>query len=184
MTVRQVSAVTRRLLRKGWCVWPVLLIALTLQGAEPPLEYQVKAAFLLNFTKFVEWPPESFSAADTPISICVTGDAGIGPVLEQMVEGEAVGGRKLVVQKAPADPSKCQVLFIGKAEKEVGRLLAGVSKGVLTVGEEVGFLADGGMIDFVIDNRRVRFDINQKAVGNSSLKLSSKLFNVARQVEK
>jgi hypothetical protein len=102
-----------------------------------------------------------------------------------MVEGESVSGRKLVVERAPADPSKsCQVLFVSKAEKEAAKLLAGQGRSVLTVGEADGFLADGGMINFVIENRRVRFDINQKAVGNSALKLSSKLFNVARQVEK
>jgi hypothetical protein len=144
----------------------------------------VKAAFLLNFTKFVEWPAEGFADAGSPMAICVVGDAPIGQVLEQMVEGESVDGRKLVVQRAPPEPAKCQVLFIGKSEKEVPQLLAGLGRSVLTVGEADGFLADGGMINFVIENRRVRFDINQKAVGNSALKLSSKLFNVARQVER
>jgi hypothetical protein len=75
-------------------------------------------------------------------------------------------------------------LFVSKSEKEAPKLLAGAGRNVLTVGETDSFLNDGGMINFVIDNRRVRFDINQKAVVNSALKLSSKLFNVARRVEK
>jgi len=152
---------------------------------QPPLEYQVKAAFLLNFTKFVEWPAQNFIAADSPISICVLGDAPVGPVLQQMVQGEQVGGRKLVMQTAPPDPAKsCQVLFVSKSDKEGIRLVGEMGRGVLTVGEDADFLASGGMINFIIDDRRVRFDINQKAVENSSLKLSSKLFQVARKVEK
>jgi hypothetical protein len=191
MTVGRVLAFSRRLLLRGSCILPSLLVALLAaadqrsQGAnQPPLEYQVKAAFLLNFTKFVEWPAEAFPAADSPIAICISGDAPIGPALEQTVEGESVSGRKIVVQKAPPDLSKCQVLFIGRAAKEVARLLNGLGRSVLTVGEADNFLAEGGMIGFVIDNRRVRFDISQKAVAASTLKLSSKLFNVARQVEK
>ena len=184
MTVR-VSALTKRRLRSLCTLSCLLTAGVASQAADvPPLEYQVKAAFLLNFTKFVEWPPESFTDAASPIAICVAGDAPIGPVLDQMVEGESVGGRKIQVQKAPQDPSKCQVLFVGKTEKEVPKLLAGLGRSVLTVGEADDFLGGGGMINFVIENRRVRFDINQKAVGNSSLKLSSKLFSVARQVEK
>lgn len=166
------------------------LLGLTLPASRaaeqaPPLEYQVKAAFLLNFTKFVEWPRDGFADAASPISICLAGDAPIGQVLEQMAQGESVNGRKVVLVRAPPEPAKsCQVLFVGKGEKEVPKLLSAVGPSVLTVGEAEGFLSDGGMINFVIDNRRVRFDINQKAVGNSALKLSSKLYNVARQVEK
>lgn len=156
------------------------------QAAEQPsLEYQVKAAFLLNFTKFVEWPADGFADAVSPISICVTGDTPVELALQQIVAGESVRGRKLAALRAPAEPSKsCQVLFVSKTEKDVSKLLAGLGRSVLTVGESEGFLADGGMINFVIEDRRVRFDINQKAAANSALKLSSKLFSVARQVEK
>ncbi len=179
-----------RLLR-AWCVWPCLnsLIFSAMLGSQaaeqPSLESQVKAAFLLNFTKFAEWPTESFTDPSSPISICVAGEDPIEPVLEQMVAGETVGGRRVAVLRAPADPAKsCQLLFVSKTEKEVPKLLAGAGRNVLTVGESEGFLAQGGMINFVLETRRVRFDINQKAVVNSALKLSSKLFNVARQVEK
>ena len=161
------------------------------QAAEPPpLEYQVKAAFLLNFTKFVEWPPESFADAASPIAICVVGDAPIGPVLEQMVEGESVGGRKIAGRREHRPIRRNgSVEMPGSVCRQDRKRSAQTSwpslgRSVLTVGETDDFLADGGMINFVIENRRVRFDINQKAVGNSALKLSSKLFNVARQVEK
>jgi hypothetical protein len=185
MTVKT-AALTKRLFER-WCAFSILLLTASLCSPAwdgPPLEYQVKAAFLLNFTKFVDWRNDTFADPPAPIAICIAGDAPIELPLNQMVEGETVGGRKLVVQKLPPDVSKCQALFISKSEKDVPKLLANLPRSVLTVGESEGFLADGGMINFVIENRRVRFDINQKAVNNSNLKLSSKLFNVARQVEK
>jgi hypothetical protein len=153
---------------------------------EQPLEYQVKAAFLMNFTKFVEWPSGAFSDAASPISICILGDDPFGRALDQVVEGETVNARKLVVQRLAATPrpKSCQILFITKAEKEASKVLAGLGAGVLTVGEGDGFLHEGGVIAFVIENRRVRFDINQAAAENTALKISSKLLQVARSVEK
>ena len=153
---------------------------------EQPLEYQVKAAFLLNFTKFVEWPATAFADEHSPLAICILGEDPFGNTLSEMVKGEGVNGHEIVIQRirrAPA-PKSCQVLFVGRAEREAARILSELGPGVLTVGEGEKFLQDGGIVAFVIEDRRVRFDINQRAVGNSALKLSSKLFNVARQVEK
>lgn len=155
------------------------------EQASVPLEYQVKAAFLLNFTKFVEWPADQFGEPNAPIAICIAGDNPVGLALDQMLEGELVGTRKVVMLRSPPDPAKsCKVLFIGRADHEAAKLIANAGRSVLTVGESDRFLSDGGMINFVLDNRRVRFDINQNAVANSALKLSSKLFSVARRVEK
>jgi hypothetical protein len=150
-----------------------------------PLEYQVKAAFLLNFTKFIDWPGTETPDRDSPFGICILGDDPFGPVLDQIVEGETVQGRKLAVQRVmrPA-PASCQVLFISRTEKDVAGVLAGLSGPVLTVGEEAGFLREGGMIGFVIDNHRVRFSINLAAADKAGLKISSKLLNVARSVER
>ncbi len=162
----------------GW------LPAMRAAGEPVPREYQVKAAFLLNFTKFVEWPTDGFADATSPIAICVAGEAPIEPVLRQMIEGESVNGRRIVMLKNPPAPSKsCQVLYVGNDQKEIPRLLSSLGRTTLTVGEVESFLADGGMINFVIDNRRVRFDINQKAIANSALKVSSKLLSIARRVE-
>ena len=156
------------------------------RAADAPLEYQVKAAFLLNFTKFVEWPAAAFAAPDSPVAICVLGDDPFGGALDQMVQGEVVNGRKLIVQRithAPL-PKTCQVLFIGKSEKDVPNTLAAVGPGVLTVGEGESFLRDGGVIAFIVEDRRVRFDINRTAAAHAGLKLSSQLMKVARFVEK
>lgn len=153
---------------------------------EPALEYQVKAAFLLNFTKFIEWPPGAFSGAGDPFAICILGKDPFGKALDDIVEGEAVGDHKLTVRRiseVPA-PKTCQMLFIAPGEKEVARTLETQGPGVLTVGEGEAFARQGGAIAFVIDNRRVRFDINVSAAGRAALKLSSRLLSVARAIEK
>jgi hypothetical protein len=149
------------------------------------LEYQVKAAFLLNFTKFTEWPAAAFDTADSPIAICVLGNDPFGNTLDRIVAGEVVNGRKVVVRRIKRTPPKksCQALFVSRPEKEVAGILPSVTEGVLTIGEGESFIRDGGMIAFVIENQRVRFGINAAAAENAGLKLSSKLLNVARSVE-
>jgi hypothetical protein len=153
---------------------------------EPAGEYQVKAAFLLNFTKFIEWPADAFEGPASPFAICILGDDPFGASLNRLVEGEEANGRKLVVQRlrrAPA-PKACQLLFVGREERDVTRMLAGLGPGVLTVGEADRFLHEGGIIAFVLEDRRVRFDINQTAAANASLAMSARLLNVARSVRK
>ncbi len=161
----------------GWLAPPVF-------SADATLEYQVKAAFLLNFSKFVRWPPNAFTDGSAPLSICILGKDPFGRALDDVIEGESVGGRKLVVRRitqAPA-PQTCQILFLSEGTKDIPRLLGGLSQGVLTVAESETFVRDGGMIGFVIDSHRVRFDINQNAAGHAGLQLSSQLLAVARSV--
>jgi hypothetical protein len=157
-----------------------------LRAADEPLEYQVKAAFLLNFTKFTEWPAAAFEGSDSPIAICVLGDDPFGKTLDQVVAGEVVEGRKVSVQRiAEAPPAKsCQVVFVSLPTKDAVKLLPVLGPGVLTVGEGERFLKEGGMVAFVIENRRVRFGINQTVAQNAGLKLSSRLLRVAKTVEK
>lgn len=151
-------------------------------AAETQVEYQVKAAFLLNFTKYVEWPPDP-AAPGAPLSICILGEDPFGPVLDQMVAGETLRGRKIEVQRVRRPPpSSCSVLFAGKTEKDVGAVLSMLGPGVLTVGEGDDFLRQGGMISFFLDSHRVRFDINQSVASKAGLVLSSKLLSVARSV--
>ena len=163
----------------------ILGVPQTFAETGPSLEYQVKAAFLFNFTKFIEWPPQSFPDATTPISICVLGNDPFGTTLDHMVSSEPVKDRKVVIQRIQAEQAKsCQILFVADQGPDVPALLAGLSPGVLTVGEGDRFLREGGVIAFVIENRRVRFDINQSAAGKASLMISSKLLRVARSVER
>ena len=148
------------------------------------LEYDVKAAFLLNFTKFVEWPPSAFAAADAPLTICILGDDPFGRAIDEIVAGESIGGHRIAVERIHADREKaCQVVYVAR-DKTLPEALTTARSTVLTVGEGDKFLEQGGIIGFVIDNRHVRFDINLKAATNAELKLSSKLLSVARSVEK
>jgi hypothetical protein len=148
------------------------------------IEYDVKAAFLLNFTKYVDWPPTAFSAPDSPLTICILGTDPFGRVMDQLVEGELVNGRKIMVERIrPEQEKACQVLYTS-GSRTVPAALNGGGVAILTVGEGADFIHQGGVIGFVVDNRRVRFDINLKAANSAGLKLSSKLLSVARSVER
>jgi hypothetical protein len=163
-----------------------LTLALSSKAADEPLEYRVKAAFLLNFTKFIEWPASAFETPDSPIAVCILGEDPFGAALDEILAGEVVNGRKLSLRrlKRPPAPRSCQVLFVSRSEKESHPALPNAGTGMLTVGEGEDFVREGGMIGFLIDNRRVRFDINQTAAENAGLKLSSKLLSVARSIKR
>jgi hypothetical protein len=151
--------------------------------AQGPTEYQVKAAFLLNFTKFVQWPPSAFPDRNSPLSICVLGSDPFGSALDQILEGESVEGHKLTAKRVHAGfVSNCQALFVSSSEKDIPDILASLGPGVLTIGDGESFIPEGGVIGFVLDHRRVRFDINTRAANRELLKLSSKLLSVARSV--
>lgn len=190
--MEQVSKVRRNLVKAaGLLICLLTAVAAYSQSAEPPVEYQVKAAFLLNFTKFTDWPASSFANPDSPITICILGKDPFGPVLDEIVQGETVNARKVNVQRIsepptrqPAGPQTCHVLFVGEPDKDISKTLSSLGRGVLTVGQGDRFLRDGGMVALVVDNRRVRFDINQAAATGAGLSLSARLLNVARTVEK
>lgn len=166
------------------CIATACSGALRSQSAEALNPYQVEAAFLLNFTRFIEWPNSAFRDGASPFTICILGDDAFGGAIDQIVEGETVAGRQLRIERrrsAPA-PHTCQVLYIGSAEKNVAALVAEAGSGVLTVSDRPEFLRQGGIIAFAIENRHVRFDINLKAAGKASLRVSSRLLGVARFV--
>jgi hypothetical protein len=162
-----------------------LLLPLAFRAQEEtPREYQVKAAFLLNFTKFITWPASEFASADSPFTICILGDDPFKNALDKMVEGELVVGRWMVVLRLQRrQTTGCQEVFLSKSQKALPEGLARPDTGVLTVGETETFLQEGGIIKFVIENRRVRFDVSQAAARRAGLAISSKLLQVARTVE-
>ena len=153
--------------------------------AEQTLEYEVKAAFLLNFAKFVEWPANAFADSSAPLAICILGKDPFGRAIDDLVQGETVNGRKLVVRRIGQLPAQqaCQILFTQEPGKDATKTLSAL-RNVLTVGEGENFVHDGGIIGFVIEKRRVRFDISPSAANAAGLKLSSKLLSVARAIEK
>jgi YfiR/HmsC-like len=149
-------------------------------------EYDVKAAFLFNFTKFVEWPGSAFSDDRGALQLCVFGGNPFGKSLEA-VAGEEVGGHRLGVRRVE-DTGKlagCHVLFIDPAESSdrTSQVLSSVrGEPVLTVGDNRGFLDRGGIINFVLEGTKVRFEINQEAAERAGLKISSKLLRLAFRV--
>lgn len=150
----------------------------------PPLEYQVKAAFLYNFAKFVTWPADAFPDAGSPFYVCVLGDDPFGPALDQTLEGETLRGRRLEIRRLrrPAGSLPCHILFVAKSEgPSFDAALARVDPNrTLTVGEAPRFLRAGGLINFVLDGNRVRFEINTAAARRSQLRISSKLMRLSR----
>ena len=151
-------------------------------------EYRVKAAFLYNFAKFVEWPPQAFPSASTPLAICVLGPNPFGRSLEEAVDGKIVDDRKLVVRQFAdiRQVAGCHILFVSSPERKFLRaILADLREsGVLTVGETAGFTAEGGVITLQLEGDRVRFEINLDAAGRQKLLISSKLLSLARIVTK
>ena len=146
-------------------------------------EYQVKAAYLFNFLKFVEWPAEAFADPLAPIVIGIVGDDPFGNALPQVVIGKTVQGRDLVIRKYRACENlrASHILFISASEKKrLPQLLASLrGSSVLTVADVDGFLEEGGMIRLFSEDNRVRFAINVDAAMMAKLKVSSKLLSLA-----
>jgi hypothetical protein len=173
-----------------WRVLWVLGLGLLLNGAyaQAPTagEYQVKAAFLFNFAKFVEWPPSGFSDASAPLRICVFGQDPFGQELRNITNEKTVNGRKLQVDQVSdlQHARSCHILFIARSgTTSVTQIVEGLrGASVLTVGDSKGFAEQGGMINFVLENDRVQFEVNRKAAEHSGLKISSKLLSVAKLV--
>lgn len=150
-------------------------------------EYQLKAVFLFNFTQFVEWPPQAFADANSPLVIGVLGNDPFGAYLDETVRGETVNGRPLTVQRYSSveEASKCHVLFIGHSQAahqtEILNKLKG--KSILTVGEDDGFIHAGGVIRFLTVANKIRLRIGLDSAHQAALTLSSKLLRPADIVQ-
>jgi len=163
----------------------VCLLAAVAQ-AQSATEYQVKAAFLFNFARFVEWPADAFPSADAALQICVLGQDPFGREFEQVIMDKTVNGHRIEIAHPDGVPQarSCQILFIAASEKpRLASILRGLKgSSVLIVGDTPGFAAAGGAINFVIDDGRVRFEINLKAAELAHLKISARLLTVAKVV--
>jgi hypothetical protein len=147
-------------------------------------EYQVKAAYLLNFLKFVEWPENAFADSLAPIVIGIVGNNPFGTALPQVIMGKTVQGRDLIIRyyHVGEDLRGSHILFISASEqKRLPQILSSLrGSSVLTVGDMDRFLDAGGMIRFSMEGSQVRFTIDVNATNQARLKLSSKLLSVAR----
>lgn len=183
-----------RYVRVGRVVALILFAASSLTGAapqakvqpEPPSEYQVKAAFLYNFAKFVEWPAGAFADDQPPFTLCIVGEDLFGSALSESAAQKNVKGRRLAVKhlKEDAGLRACHILFISSSEKKKLAKILEILQGspVLTVGEMDRFGQSGGMINFVLEKNRVHFEINVEAADHAGLKISSKLLELAHVV--
>ena len=164
----------------------ILMAPARVDAQESPSEYQVKAAYLFNFLKFVEWPDDAFANSLSPIVIGVVGDDPFGGALPQVVTGKTVQGRELTIHKyhTGEDMRGAHILFISSSEKKSLLTILSSLHGstVLTVADLEGFIDEGGMIQFVNENDRVRFAINVEATSRARLKMSSKLLSLAKVV--
>jgi hypothetical protein len=151
-------------------------------------EYRVKAAFIYNFAKFVEWPQQTFKTPADPIVICLLGQNPFGAALVDAVTGKAVEGRTFQVRQLNADQGAggCQIVFVGASErKRVRAFLAEIKNGgVLTIGETDDFTSQGGMINFKIEAGRVRLQVSMDAADEARLRISSKLLSLAEIVKR
>lgn len=150
-------------------------------------EYEIKAAFIYNFAKFVEWPEDAFGRADAPIIIGIVGKDPFGKMIDQAVEGRRANGRLVEIKRISwgSEVKTCHILFVSSSESgKVGQLGELVKNApILTIGETPGFASRGGIVNFTEEEGKVRFEINADAAKRARLTISSKLLSLAKVVK-
>lgn len=165
-----------------------LAFVMSTPAAERPTAYQVKAAFLERFGKFVEWPESAFAGPQASLVIGIYGADPFRGALEELAAQEKINGHPVEIRHLDnlSDLRSCHILFLPaterSAEDELLRAVAGSS--VLTVGDADDFCQAGGMIQFILENDRVHFQVNNEAARAAGLKISSKLLTLAKPVKK
>jgi hypothetical protein len=172
-------------------LWVILGLAWGARGAlaqsKSPPDYEVKAAFLINFPKYVEWFADASAETNGPIIIACLGENKVSEALRKVIQSRPPTGRPIVAKviATEAESAGCHILFVSDAERR--RLPAILEKlrgaNVLTVGESDDFLAKGGIINLALRDRKVRVEVNLDAARSANLKISSKLLGVADVVK-
>jgi hypothetical protein len=152
-----------------------------------PSEYEVKAVFLYNFAKFVEWPSPTFSETGGAVVLGVFGDDPFGPALERIALHQQVQGRRIVIRRARSlsELGFCHLVFLGSPGPGGSwpqTIRAASAAGQLVVGDTSDFAVQGGGIGFFVEERRVRFVVNLAATDRAGLKVSSKLLKIAKVI--
>jgi hypothetical protein len=145
-------------------------------------EYQVKAAFIYNFIKFIDWQNQKDFK---DFNICILGEDPFGKAID-ILEGKKVRGWRIKISRTNSVKAtkECQVVFISSSERDSLKEVLSFFRGkpVLTISEVNGFIEQGGIINFIIVNDKIRFEINERVAKESGLKISSKLLRLARKV--
>ena len=159
-----------------------------MQGADEPasgVEYQVKAGWLINFAKFVEWPANA-QTNSAKFRIGIVDDDKAFPVIAGAMAGKTIGTREIEVVrvKSKVDPKSFNIVFVTRSQaKRTEAVLKAVGTApVLTVGEMNGFAADGGCINFVLSGKNIRFEVNMGVAEKAGLEISSKIASMASLV--
>jgi hypothetical protein len=167
-------------------VWGLIALPISWAQSPKPTDYDVKAAYLYNFGRFVEWPAKVTTAG--PFNICVLGDDPFGRALDQTLARETIGNRSVAARRIsrPEESIDCQILFISSSETHrLNKIIDTLDKSaVLTVSDIPQFAQHRGMIQFVPDGNRVRFEVNLNATQKAGLTLSSELLKVATAVRR
>ena len=149
-------------------------------------DYQVKAAYLYNFAKFVEWPSDQFGSQSAAFRFCVLDDDSFEAALNQIVKDKTVAGRsiQIVHVHSPEQSRNCHILFVNSSHRNDWQQLIKTlhDTSVLTVGEAKGFVEQGGMIDFILQDNHVHFEVNHRAAADAGLHISARLLSVAKRV--
>jgi hypothetical protein len=153
------------------------------QGVSTPA---LKAAFLLNFVKFTEWPNDALPAG-APLSLCVLGDNDVAKSLEELILGQSVGAHGLNMNRMSAGGAirACHLIYISRvgAKESIAIVQSLQNTPTLTVSDRSGFAQSGGILNFIVENDRMRFVINVEAAHRAGLRLSSKLLSLAEIVK-
>jgi hypothetical protein len=177
---------------RGQSVVAALVLVAGLSGARSgnaaSLEYKVKAAFLYNFTKFVEWPPQAFAGPAAPYALCVLGSDPFAEDLDLAAADKTVQGRPITIRRLSdlKGTAGCHILFVSLSERgKLATVFAALGAApTLTVGEADDFTRAGGCVRLFVEDNRVRLEINLQAADRARLKVSAKLLSVARVVGK
>jgi len=153
-----------------------------------PTDYDVKAAYLYNFGRFVEWPENVAATRSGSFTICVLGQDPIRRSLDATLAGETIGGKTIVAKRISSaeESGICQILFLSRTDdSRLNKIIADLDKmAVLTVSDMPQFVKRGGMIQFVLEGKKVRFEVNLTATQHVGLTLSSELLKVATAVRR
>jgi len=168
-------------------VWTLVAVPCLWAQGPKPTDYDVKAAYLYNFGRFVEWPDSVATKSDS-FNVCVLGQDPFGPALDATLAGETIGGKNVTARRisSPQEAVNCRILFMSSEEgSRLSKIMEALDKGsVLTVSDMPQFSQRGGMIQFVLEGKRVRFEVNLSAVQRAGLTLSSELLKVATTVRR
>ena len=157
------------------------------QDSEASSEYLIKAGYIYNFAKLVEWPATAFAQPDSPIVIGIIGNDPFGPIIDKVLEGKKVNGHPFLIKrlKATADVKECHILFIGSSLSshvaDTIRLTRGTH--ILTISEIPGFADRGGIINLTLEQNKVRFEVNVDAAKEADLNISSRLLVLAKVIQ-